>query len=106
MLNEDTGQLSAVWCNQCSKPKRNKVLETLRRDFGWDISSALFSKKAKLPGYRDGWILGKFRDEAALLKSYHQLAQKMGLTIEDADNKAAQIGMEKAYRILQVRQYG
>ncbi len=37
-----------------------------------------------------------------LPESYHLLAQKMRLAIEDADKKAKQIGMEKAYRILEV----
>jgi hypothetical protein len=96
------GTLSAVWC-PCGRTKRNKVLETLRREpYNWDVPAAMFSRKPKRAAFNRKLILGKFKTEADLLKSLDHLTAKLGLTADDVAERVAVVGAEKVYRALQV----
>lgn len=100
MMLTDTGKLTAVWC-QCGQVQKNKVLEYLRRECGWNLNSSLFSRKVK-PAFNRKLILGKFRTEAELTKALDHITAKLGLSKADVDERVKVVGPEKAYRALEV----
>ena len=96
MMNENGMFLTLC---KCGKSPRNRILETLRREYGWNISSALFRRKDENPN--SNLICGKFKTREALTKSLHHLAKKLGLSEEDVAERVAVVGEERAYRALQ-----
>lgn len=82
----------------CGRAKRNSVLAYIREQ-GVDVASSLFTKKKG--DQCKTLICGKFKDLEALDKAYQHLCEKAGVSPQEAEKRAKQMGKDQAYLLLQ-----